>query len=48
MKSADMLEVMRRLGEKKIPLLDERAPIPAPMEPPLFLKEEYVRRGLEC
>jgi hypothetical protein len=48
MKSADLFEVMRRLGEKKTPLLDERAFVPAPLEPPLFLKEDHVRRGFEC
>jgi len=39
MKDADLLEVYRRLGEARVPFLDERAHKPIEMEEPLFLKE---------
>jgi hypothetical protein len=48
--TADMLEVFKRLGEKKVPLFDERAPVSSESpERPLFLqKEDHVRGSFEC
>jgi hypothetical protein len=48
MNPADMFEVFKRLGERKTPLLDERAHVPALLEQPLFLqKEENAPGGFE-
>lgn len=39
MKSSDMFEVFKRLGEKKVPLLDERAHQTFERDKPLFLQK---------